>query len=186
MDFFHFFEIEANAVSFISFHNHFMDQRDVFHFFQTRKPPWNPSNLSFLSFPLCFSFLWNPSIVWWSFISFVFFISFRVQHPVFLLFLLFLLCFSFLSGCGTLYFFYFFYFFCVFHFFQDAAPCISFISFISFVFFISFMVWYPLFLLFLLFFYFFCVSYRMQHLFGVPLNPLFVFFFLCYSIFIPM
>ena len=72
-----------------------------------------------------------------SFISFVFYISFRVQGPSILSILSFHLCFIFLSGCGDPN---FFHFICVFHFVQGVRTFNSFNSFNSFVFFISFRV----------------------------------------------
>ena len=65
-----------------------------------------------------------------SFISIMFFISFRVQDPSNLSFLSFQLCFSFLSGCRTLQIFHFFHFN---HFFKGVGPFKSFISFISII-----------------------------------------------------
>ena len=85
------------------------------------EPPWNPSNLSFLSFQLCFS---GCGMLYF-FHFFVFSISFRVRDGLFLSFLCVFhffqgagwsisfisLCFSYLSGCIMLYFFHFFVFF---------------------------------------------------------------------------
>src|SRR5271168_4868874 len=127
---------------------------------------WGPSNLSFLSFQLCFSFVsgcWDPQIIHFfhfncvfhlfqvagtfksfiSFISIVFFICFRVLGPSNLSFLSFQLCVSFVSGCGDPQIFHFFHFNCVFHLFQGAGTLKSFISFISIVCFICFRVWGP-------------------------------------------
>ena len=127
------------------------------------------SNLSFLSFLLCFTFLsgcgdphffhficvlhfFKGAGTFNSFISFVFYISFRVWGPSILSILSVHLCFSFLSGCRYPQIFHFFHFFCVLHFFQGAGILISFIS---FVFFISFRGWGCSFLSFLLCFTFF-------------------------------
>ena len=114
------------------------------------EPPWNPSNLSFLSLQLCFSFLSGCGI---SKIFHFFHFNCVFQGAEWLCVFHFFQgaawlisfvssCFSFLSGCGMPHFFHFFVFFisfrvrhgsflsflCVFHFFQGAEWLISFIS----------------------------------------------------------
>src|SRR5271168_3299788 len=130
---FHLFQVAGTFKSFISF-----ILIVFFICFRLR----GPSNLLFLSFQLCFSFVsgcCDPQIIHFfhfncvfhlfqgagtfksfiSFISIVFFICFRLRDPQI---------------------FHFFHFNCVFHFFEAAGTLKSFISFISIVFFICFRV----------------------------------------------